>query len=333
MRREGGAARRAASPRGAPRAAPRAAAAARSPSRGAAGGSPPLVTVRVEVRPQWPFRLRFPRADGLVARRGDAYQRVLRVGGEPVFAGVVHSGDRVVFAARAATETAAHEGLRRLRLASSVDEDHREFHRRFARDPHIGRAVRAFPELRVRRRPDPWEALLAAITEQLIEFSRAVVIQRRLTARHGYRCPETGLRDGPTAAVVATLAPAELCAFDLPAHRAQTLRRAAIEVATGRVDLHAPDHERGWRRLRAISGIGPWTTEMLALQGQARYDQVAAGDLGFIKVCGTLFTGRPQARAEIDDIRAFFERYGEWKGLAGEYLLVSAARGWLPAKS
>lgn len=302
-----------------------------------AQGAPPrsggMVTVRAEVRPPWPFRLRFPRADGLVARRGEAYQRVLRVEGEPVFAGVVHSGDRVVFAARAGTEAAAEEGLRRLRRASSVDEDHREFHRRFARDPHIGRAARAFPELRVRRRPDPWEALLAAITEQLIEFSRAVVIQRRLTARHGYRCAETGLRDVPTAGAVATLAPAELCAFDLPGHRAQTLRRAAIEVSTGRVDLHAPDHERGWRRLRAISGIGPWTTEMLALQGQGRYDQVAAGDLGFIKVCGTMFTGHPKARAEIDDIRAFFERYGEWKGLAGEYLLVSAARGWLPCGS
>ena len=97
-------------------------------------------------------------------------------------------------------------------------------------------------------------------------------------------------------------------------------------MARGRVDLHAPDHERGWRRLRTISGIGPWTIEMLALQGQARYDQVAAGDLGYIKVCGTLFTGRPKARAEIDDVRAFFERYGEWKGLAGEYLIASRPR-------
>jgi 3-methyladenine DNA glycosylase/8-oxoguanine DNA glycosylase len=292
------------------------------------------VTVRAEVRPVWPFRLRLPSLDGLFRRRGDAVQRLLNVDGEHVFTGVIATGDRVVFAARAASHETAAEGLRRVRLATGVDEDHREFHERFASDPFIGRAVRSLPELRVRRRPDPWETLAFAICEQLIEFDRAVVIQRRLIARFGHRCPETGLRDAPSAAAIAALAPAELCAFDLPAHRAATLRRAAIEVARGRVDLFAPDHERGWRRLRAISGIGPWTTEMLALQGQGRYDQVPAGDLGFIKLVGFVLTGNPRARAEVEDVRGFFERYGEWKGLAGEYLRVASGRGWLrPAAS
>ena len=296
-----------------------------------AGGTTTAVTVRAEVRPAGPFRLSFFQRDGLFQRRGTALQRVLRVGGEPVFCGVLQSGDRVVFAARAATEAAALEGLRRVRFASGVDDDLSEFRARFARDRFIGRAVRAFPALRIRRRPDPWETLLVAITEQLIEVDRAVVIQRRLTARHGYRCAETGLRDAPSSSAIATLAPAELCAFDLPGHRAQTLRRAAAEVARGRVDLFAADHEAGWRRLRAIRGIGPWTTEMLATQGQGRFDQLPAGDLGYVKVCGRLFTGRPKARAEEADIRAFFERYGEWKGLAGEHLLVAAGRGWLPS--
>ena len=290
-----------------------------------------MVTERVEVRPVWPFRLRLPRMDGLFRRRGDATQRLLCIDGEHVLCGVVEGGDRVVFAARASTRERAVEGVRRLRLASGVDEDHREFHERFAGDFFIGRAVRGVPELRVRRRADPWEALCFAICEQLIEFGRAVEIQRRLVARYGHRCPQTGLRDVPAAAAIAALAPAELCRFDLPAHRAATLRRAAIEVATGRVDLFT-DHERGWRRLRAISGIGPWTTEMLALQGQGRYDQVPAGDLGFIKLCGFILTGNPRARAEIDDVREFFTRYGEWQGLASEYLRLAASRGWLRAQ-
>jgi 3-methyladenine DNA glycosylase/8-oxoguanine DNA glycosylase len=140
------------------------------------------------------------------------------------------------------------------------------------------------------------------------------------------------LRDAPTAVAIAALAPAELCAFDLPGHRAQTLWRAAREVAAGRIDLHA-DHEAGWRRLQAIPGIGPWTTEMLALYGQARYDQVPAGDLGFIKLLGPVFTGHPKARAEIDDIRAFFAPYEEWKGLAGAYLMYAGGKGWLPSGS
>ena len=289
-------------------------------------------TARAEVRPAWPFRLRVPGMDGLWRRRGPGLQRVLHVGGVPVHCGIVDAGDRVLFAARAADPAIAEEALRRLRVASGVDEDHREFHARFKHDRFIGRAVRAVPELRLRRRPDAWEALSFAIAEQLIEFKRAVVIQRRLIARFGYRCAETGLRDAPSAAVIAALAPAELCAFDLPAHRAQTLRRAAREVAAGRVDLER-DHEAGWRRLRAISGIGPWTTEMLAVQGQGRYDQVPAGDLGYIKLVGQVLTGHPKARAEIDDVRAFFAPYGEWKGLAADYLRLAASRGWLEAGS
>jgi 3-methyladenine DNA glycosylase/8-oxoguanine DNA glycosylase len=205
-----------------------------------------------------------------------------------------------------------------------VDEDHREFHDRFRRDPHIGRTVRQFPHLRVFRKPDPWEALAWAITEQLIEFDRAVQIQRRMVAVLGRRCPHTGLRDAPSAEVVAAEAPARLASFDLPQHRAATLRRAAIEVARGRVDLRAADHEAGWRRLRAIPGIGAWTLEMLALGGQGRYDQVPAGDLGYLKIVGRLTTGNPRARADEAEVRGFFERYGEWKGLAGEYLRAAA---------
>ena len=63
---------------------------------------------------------------------------------------------------------------------------------------------------------------------------------------------------------------------------------------------------------------------MLSLYGQGRYDLVPAGDLGFIKLVGRLTTGNPKARADEAEVRGFFERYGEWKGLAGTYLMVAA---------
>ena len=100
-------------------------------------------------------------------------------------------------------EAAARAGIARMRFATSVDDDLRPFYDRFSRDPVIGRAVRSNPGLRVRRQPDPWETLLGAITEQLIELQRAMEIQRRLIAAFGYRCPATGMRDAPTPAVIA----------------------------------------------------------------------------------------------------------------------------------
>jgi DNA-3-methyladenine glycosylase II len=291
------------------------------------------VELRVEVEPPWPFRLGGGTADGLMRRRGHALQRLLRIGGEPVLAGVVQPArDRVVFAARADTETAAAEGIARMRFATGVDEDYRPFHDAFRDDPVIGRAVRANPHLRVRRRPAPWEALLGAITEQLIEFERAVAIQRRLIAIYGFRCSVTGLRDCPEAAAVAGVAPARLISYDLAPQRAQTLRRAAHEVASGRADLDAaigaPERAHTVvRRLRTIPGIGPWTVEMLALYGLGRHDHVPAGDLGFLKMVGRMRTGNPRARAEIEEVRAFFEPYGAWKGLASEYLRWGWTRG------
>ena len=313
---------------------PRAAAAAgsgRVPVPREAGADAP-VEIRVDVEPPWPFRLRGGSPDGLFRRRGDCLQRLIHVGQEPVLAGAVQIAPGCVrFAARGPSAHAAAEAIARLRFATGVDEDQREFHELFRRDPVIGRAVREFPQLRIRRRTDPWEALAWAVTEQLIEFDRAVLIQRRLVAALGRRCAATGLRDAPTAAAVAAQAPAYLESLDLAHSRALALRRAAREVASGRVDLGAPDHEAGWRRLLAIPGIGPWTVEMLAVFGQGRVDQVPAGDLGYIKLVGRLLTGDPRARAEVADVRGFFGRYGAWKGLAAEYLRAAGARGWLPA--
>jgi 3-methyladenine DNA glycosylase/8-oxoguanine DNA glycosylase len=99
--------------------------------------------------------------------------------------------------------------------------------------------------------------------------------------------------------------------------------RASREVASGRVDLHSAEHERGWRRLRAIPGIGAWTVEMLAVRGQGREDQLPAGDLGLIKLVGVaLGGGNPHARAGEQEVRDFFAPYGDWQGLAAAHLLA-----------
>jgi DNA-3-methyladenine glycosylase II len=288
-----------------------------------------VAEVRVEVRPPWPFRLGGGSMDGLQRRRGAALQRLLRIGGEPVFVGMVQPApDRVVYAARGPSPEAAEAAIARLRFATGVDDDLRPFYDRFRDDPVIGRSVRANYALRVRRHPQPWETLLSAITEQLIELERAKVIQRRLIGAFGYRCPATGLRDAPTPDAIAAQAPARLTSFDLAPKRAIAMRRCAHEVARGRVDLH--DHDV--RRLLAIRDVGPWTVEMLGLHGQGRMDVVPAGDLGFLKIVGRLLTGNPRARAEEADVREFFEPYGEWKGLAGVHLMHAAARGLIPAR-
>lgn len=230
--------------------------------------------------------------------------------------------DRVLMAAMATDRGAAEHALGRMRFALGLDEDLSAFRRRFAHDRWIGASVRARPWLRVVRRPDPFEALVLAICEQLIEYERAAAIQRRVVARLGRRCPRSGLRDLPSAAVLAGAAPALLQSLDLSAGRALALVRAAREVAAGRIDLDDPEHERAWRRLRAIRGIGAWTVEMLALHGQGRHDQLPAGDLKLLKLVGRLASGGdPRLRASEAEVREFFAPYQEWAGLAATHML------------
>jgi 3-methyladenine DNA glycosylase/8-oxoguanine DNA glycosylase len=286
------------------------------------------VEIRVEVRPPWPFRLqRHGGADGVLRCRDGVLHRLLHVEGERAVVRVAQPArDRVVLGATAERRDVAEHAIERMRFALGVDDDLRPFYERFRFDPLIGRSVRSMPHLRIRRRPEPFEALAWAVCEQLIEFERAAEIERRIVRYAGPRCPGTALRDVPTAAQVAAIAPARLESFDLTATRALALHKAAREVARGRVDLHDPDHERGWARLRAIRGIGPWTVEFLALYGQGRYDQLPAGDLAYRKLVGRLRSGgRPGARVEEDEVRAFFAPYGEWAGLAGAHAVASAS--------
>jgi DNA-3-methyladenine glycosylase II len=278
-------------------------------------------TLRREVRAAWPVRLpRRGAPDGTLRVRAGVLERLLHVEGDPVVVRVAQRGSLdVLFEGRSESEALAEEGIRRMRFALGVDDDLRAFHEAYRYDPLIGPAVRADPTLRVRRRPDPWEALAWAITEQLIEYARAAAIQRRIVRALGPRCSRTGLRAVPTARSVAGLAPARLCAWDLTESRALALVKAAREVASGRADLAAPDPEPAWRRLRAIRGVGRWTMEVLAVNGHGRLDVLPAGDLGYLKLVGRLITGDPQAIAEEDEVRSFFARFGRWQSLAAAY--------------
>jgi 3-methyladenine DNA glycosylase/8-oxoguanine DNA glycosylase len=271
-------------------------------------------------------------SDGLLRRRGGVLERLLHHEDRPVVVRVAQPApDRVVFGARAASEAAAAHGIERMRFALGVDEDLRGFLRAFAGDPLIGRSLRRRPWLRVRRRPEPFEALAWAICEQLIEYEQAVAIQRRLLSalgRRGHDWDGVGgrLRDLPAIDVLAGTAPALLESFELAGSRALALVRAAREVARGRIDLHSSEHEHGWRRLRAIPGIGAWTVEMLGLYGQGRHDQLPAGDLTLLKLVGRMLSGGdPRARAEEQQVREFFAPYGEWAGLAATHMLAGAA--------
>ncbi|HLM27981.1 MAG TPA: hypothetical protein VK304_13540 [Thermoleophilaceae bacterium] len=270
--------------------------------------------------PRGPYRLPGGGRDGVLRREGPVLRRLLHPEGEPCEVRAWITGNSVRMRATAGARAAARDGLERMRFALCLDHDLAEFHRAFRRDPLLGPVIRARPWLRPRRRPEPFEALAWAICEQLIEGTRAVQIEKELVRRHGRRSDCGALRDAPSAGVLAARSPAELERCGLSPKRAIVMRKAAREVASGRADLSDP--EPSWRRLRRINGVGSWTLEKLALEGQGRDDKLPAGDLAYIKLVGRLAgLGR---RATEPEVRDFFAPYAPFEGLAGTYALSGA---------
>jgi 3-methyladenine DNA glycosylase/8-oxoguanine DNA glycosylase len=288
--------------------------------------------LEIEVRPPWPYKLPARgRGDGVMRLRSGVLTRLLQVRGRSV---VVHAWQpardrvalRAVGAARGRAEGALEQAVERMRFALGVDEDLTEFARAFRGDPLIGEVIHHRPWLRPKRRPWPWEALAWAVTEQLIEASRAAEIQRRIVRRWGPKLLSAEssawhgrgpLRDVPEAAVIAGRAPAELAAMDLAPSRAVTLIRCAREVAAGRADLDDPAADR---RLIRIPGVGPWTLQVLGLAGRGDPDSLPAGDLAYIKLVGMLAgLGR---RATVEEVEELFAPYEPFRGLAGGFALA-----------
>ncbi len=295
------------------------------------------MSLEVEVRPPSPFRLPgYGSEDGTMRVQRGVTSRLLHVDGSPVLVRAWEPGkDRVSLRAEAldpgaiaaprramavpdrragAAELAL--ALERMRFALAVDDDLSEFYRRFKGDPLLGPLLRRRPHLRPRRRPWPWEALAWAVVKQLIETGRAARIQRRMVGRWGLRLGPRGegLRDVPTAGLIAGRAPVELESMGLALKRAIALRAVAGQVAGGRCELEQPTADR---RLLRVPEIGPWTVQCLGLFGRGDPDSLPAGDLIYLKLVGRL--ARLGRRATVEEVEEFYAPYAPFRGLAGAW--------------
>ncbi len=293
-----------------------------------------MKALEVEVRPPSPFRLpAYSSEDRVMRVSGGVVSRLLRVEESPVLIRAweprrgrvllrAEPVDPAVVAApraippppsRPAGPAQLSLAIERMRFSLGVDDDLREFYRRFRRDPLLGPLLRRRPWLRPRRRPWAWEALAWAVVKQLIETERAARIQRRIVGRWGMRLThDRALRDVPAAETIAGRAPAELAAMDLSPARSIALRAVAREISTGRC---SPGDPAGDRRLLAVPEIGPWTVQCLALFGRGDPDSLPAGDLVYLKLVGRL--ARLGRRASVEEVGEFYAPYEPFRGLAG----------------
>jgi len=273
--------------------------------------------VAADLRPRGPYSL------ALSARGASDASRRFRDG---ILNAVVPAGRGVawqrpdgVVCVRATCE----EALDQVRFCLGIDDDHTPFVLRFQRDPLLGTTVRRLRGLRPVRLATVAHALLRALCGQLILASEARAMERRIIRAATDR--RDGLSIPPTTADLARFSPAELRKLGLHARRGATLARLTRSIELERFK-DEPTAAVSDRLLRE-RGLGPWSLGVVCLEGLGRFERGLEGDLGLVKLLGSM-RGR---RVEGWETAELLEPYGEWSGLASVYLLAGFSHGLIPA--
>ena len=216
----------------------------------------------------------------------------------------------------------------RLRDLLWIDLDHRPFLSMAEHDPLLHPLRHRLAGMRPVHLGTPEHALVRGVAGQLVRWSEAQQIERRILFQALPRVPRGELRLPPGRDDLRRLSPAMLERAGLSPARAVALARAAsIDWA----DLHGDSTARIAARVRAVRSLGPWTAASVLLHGFGRLDYGLAGDLGLIRIA-TRLQGTP---ATVEDTQRLLEGYGPWQGLASVWLLHHplAARHPSPAAS
>ncbi|GAA1315991.1 DNA-3-methyladenine glycosylase 2 family protein [Leucobacter albus] len=159
-----------------------------------------------------------------------------------------------------------------------LDADPGQLATAFGQDPLLGPLAAARPGLRLPGARDGNEFALATVLGQQVSLAAARTLQGRLIA--AYAAPGDslfGLVD--VARVAAESAEALQQRLRITGARAATLRALAGALTDG-LELHpGADRARTRAELLQIRGIGPWTTELIAMRALGDPDAYPAGDL------------------------------------------------------
>jgi AraC family transcriptional regulator of adaptative response / DNA-3-methyladenine glycosylase II len=284
------------------------------------------VTVRLRYRPpyDWPQVLAHLRARavaGVERVEGDTYSRTLMLDGATGTVEVTHVPERESLAAtiRFPSVRALSGIVARIRRVFDLAADVTSIGAHLATDPLLAPLIASRPGLRVPGGWDGFEVGVRAVLGQQISVEAARKLAGRLASLCGTRVSR-----GPGDHVLelvfpdpAQVANANLAQLGMPEARRRTLLMLA-RAALADPNLFVPldTLERTVAKLRAISGVGEWTAQYIALRAVREPDAFPASDIGLLRSAAHL-GGAPMTPVELSR-RA--ERWRPWRGYAAQHL-------------
>ena len=203
------------------------------------------------------------------------------------------------------------------RAMVAADFDLGPFYAWAEQDEVLGTLVQRLAGLRPPLAPDPYEAIVSAITAQQVSLFAAFAIRNRMVERFGVRGVHAYAF--PTCERMARAGEEELTALGFSRRKAEYV----IGVARADVDFDGlrtlPDDEVK-ATLTALRGLGEWTADWFLARHLARPRAWPAGDLGLVKAVSAFYFGG--SKVTIAEVRAAGERFDPFQNLSAHYLLT-----------
>ena len=165
--------------------------------------------------------------------------------------------------------------------------------------------------------PDPYEALVSAISAQQVSLFAAFAIRNRMIERFGTRVGRAWAF--PTRARLAAADPQELTALGFSRRKADyvvTLARSDLDLA----GLSALEEDEVRAQLVALPGIGEWTADWFLARHLASPRAWPAGDLALRKAVSAFYFGG--RKLPIAEMRKAGARFNPFQNLTAHYLLT-----------
>jgi AraC family transcriptional regulator of adaptative response / DNA-3-methyladenine glycosylase II len=183
-------------------------------------------------------------------------------------------------------------------------------------DPELASCIRKTPGLRIPGCWDGFELTTRAILGQQITVKGATTLAGRIAKSFGRR-----ISDGqnlshifPTPEV---LADAKLTSVGLTGKRAETIRALARAACEKRISFdRVANPDTFLTQLGEIPGIGPWTSQYVAMRALGEPDAFPTADIGLLRALGLKSSRDLEKRAEA---------WRPWRSYACMYLWNSAA--------
>ena len=293
-----------------------------------------MLSFTLAIRPpyDWPSLRAYlaARATPGVEAIGDdgRYWRTMAIDGRAGVVAIGGAGNALRVEASDALADVARTLAARLRRTLDTDVDGAAVNAALACDPTLAPLVARRPGLRVPGAPSGFELALRAVLGQQVSVAGATTLAGRLAARVGepiaVREPGAPASLGRLAVTAERLVDAgvdAVAAIGLPRKRAECLAglaRAAADGELPELTAHAPlaDLDAWVARFTALSGIGPWTAQYVAMRALRCADAFPDGDLALRRAMGGL-----PARA----LRAASAPWRPWRAYAAVHLWASLA--------